>query len=161
MNNIEQLQVHCPKYSINLKTMKNILRLGYVRAVYPWITTCGIEDPNSCRYPGVHLEVLRLLAHMNNLTIYLVKAESYGRCNVTTGICTGLGTVKFRIFAPSGISPLEYKAAQSFATFCIWRHFVKKNSQTLKNRTKHGLYRVSQNYPLAFYNRFLFHSQEG
>ncbi len=77
--------------NVKSKIMKSILRLGYVRTIYPWISACGIAHPNSCKNPGVHLDVLRFLAQLNNLTIHLVKAESYGTCNVTTGICSGLG----------------------------------------------------------------------
>ncbi len=80
-----------------MSNMENILSLGYVRMVYPWITACGIANPNSCRNPGVQLDVLRFLVQMNNITINLVKVKSYGRCNETTGICSGLGIIMTRI----------------------------------------------------------------
>ncbi len=71
------------------------------------------------------------LAHMNNLTINLIQAESYGACNVTTEICTGLGSVNpldlwnshTRFQSPVGCYIIQSKGAM-----------CRKTSRNLSNK---------------------------
>ncbi len=115
---------------------KKILRLGCIRATYPWISDCVLNDlySTNCKKPGILVEIMKYLANMLNYEIEVIKTEDYGNCE--KGSCTGLinlvangtldGTLHTFFYSESRLQGIQFVGpfGEESLGYIIGPHFI-------------------------------------